>query len=800
MLGRPGLEGSHLTRRALLLGLCVLLASAPLSLLLAGSTWLVIPGMAVLCVIGSGVLLRLWLRAGLVPLLQMLVIALQVLVVEHLQQVSPQGEGFWAVLAAQPAIIREGLEELAGAHPPVVLQPHGAVIVLLLISLVVLGLDLMFLELGWHTPTALVLMGFILAPALQQPLGGPWWTALGPVLAGLLILTARTLHADPSYLEGDQRPQAGPLAQPTRTGTAVAVCTVLVVLGALPLSRALPQTAPARVPLSIDVVNQWQGREVEPIGPVMIDDSVSVRRDLLRGEEREVLRYTTTAEEPSYLRLHAMHRYEDGDFVASAGMPSRRRGPEPPFSSLREDGAPVDPATEELARTAITVGDLGGTLLPLPQNVRGVSTEEARAIWAVEGDPGQVMVRGDSGAAGLAYEVLHEQRTSTPEQLRAVPEEQLRMPLDAGVVRGEIPQAAEVLADQLVQEAGAENAYDTAVAFQEHFRDSFAYSLTVRTPPGEEPVAAFLEDGVGYCEQFAATFALMMTSQGYPTRVAIGFTAGEQDGEQWSVTNHNAHAWPEVWFGPEHGWVPFEPTPAAAANGVQPPRVTDPDQAPVDDTADDTQDTPTPEVEETSAPAPEPTTAAPSEDPAAPTPAPGTGEQGAETGGNLLMRSVWLLLAALGLTVAAVAGLRWWSRRRRIQLEDRWQQAGRDGPQAQAQLAWEQLQEAVVTRRQRVQWLGWTGRYGRPPVALHLDPALPPDEALASLLVQARGGGILVEEKHRAAARSLGRAIHEARYAPVGPARASAEGSAPGRELRGHVAVLRELLEARPRR
>lgn len=65
---------------------------------------------------------------------------------------------------------------------------------------------------------------------------------------------------------------------------------------------------------------------------------------------------------------------------------------------------------------------------------------------------------------------------------------------------------------------------------------------------------------MGYCEQFAAAFALMMTSQGYPSRVVIGFTPGEQDGEEWSVNSTNAHAWPEVWFGPEHGWVRFEPT------------------------------------------------------------------------------------------------------------------------------------------------------------------------------------------------------------------------------------------------
>ena len=308
LLGRPGLHGSHLLRRALLLAVSILIASAPLSILLAGSSWFVLTAMAVVCVIGSGVLLRILLRSSLlVPLLQLAVAAGLIITLQRLRGLIPIGDGPRGIITAQRDIIVAGFQELAGSWPPVVLQGPGAVVVLLLISLVVLGLDLMFLDLGWHTPTALVLMGFMLAPALQQPAGGPWWTLLGPVVAGLLILTARTLHGDPSYLEGDQRPQAGPLPRGGRTAAAVAVCCLLVAGTALPLSRALPQTAPPRIPLSLDVVNSWQGRNAPAPGPVMIDDSVSVRQDLLRGEEHEVLRYTTDDEDPSYLRLHTMY-------------------------------------------------------------------------------------------------------------------------------------------------------------------------------------------------------------------------------------------------------------------------------------------------------------------------------------------------------------------------------------------------------------------------------------------------------------------------------------------------------------
>ena len=72
LLGRPSLQGSHLVRRALLLGVAIVIASAPLSILLAGSSWLVIPLMACAVVIGSGTLLRSLLRSSvLVPVLQL---------------------------------------------------------------------------------------------------------------------------------------------------------------------------------------------------------------------------------------------------------------------------------------------------------------------------------------------------------------------------------------------------------------------------------------------------------------------------------------------------------------------------------------------------------------------------------------------------------------------------------------------------------------------------------------------------------------------------------------------------------
>jgi hypothetical protein len=56
--------------------------------------------------------------------------------------------------------------------------------------------------------------------------------------------------------------------------------------------------------------------------------------------------------------------------------------------------------------------------------------------------------------------------------------------------------------------------------------------------------------------------ALMLRYLGIPARVAAGFTSGtfDDDSREWTVTDHNAHAWVEVYF-PGYGWMPFDPTP-----------------------------------------------------------------------------------------------------------------------------------------------------------------------------------------------------------------------------------------------
>src|SRR5699024_6861223 len=175
LVGRPALEGAHLTGRALLLLVAMVLASAPVSQLLAGSSWLMLTLVAAAPVICGGVVLRTVMpRQMLVPLAQVGVLLVLLLSVETvLGLVSWQG-GPLGVIGGQAQIVTRGVNELASGVPPLERGAPGTVVLVPLIGLMTLLLDLMFLDLGWHTPTGLLVMSTVLIPALQHPAGGSW--------------------------------------------------------------------------------------------------------------------------------------------------------------------------------------------------------------------------------------------------------------------------------------------------------------------------------------------------------------------------------------------------------------------------------------------------------------------------------------------------------------------------------------------------------------------------------------------------------------------------------------------------
>jgi transglutaminase-like putative cysteine protease len=122
----------------------------------------------------------------------------------------------------------------------------------------------------------------------------------------------------------------------------------------------------------------------------------------------------------------------------------------------------------------------------------------------------------------------------------------------------------------------ASTSFTRAVALERYFTtgNGFRYSLNVRVPDNTAGLLEFLtKTKRGFCQQFAFAMAVLARLVGIPSRIAVGYTAGVNEGNgTWKVFTTDAHAWPELYFAGA-GWLRFEPTPSGAggqATAVQP--------------------------------------------------------------------------------------------------------------------------------------------------------------------------------------------------------------------------------------
>ncbi|MBC1472540.1 DUF4129 domain-containing transglutaminase family protein [Listeria seeligeri] len=132
----------------------------------------------------------------------------------------------------------------------------------------------------------------------------------------------------------------------------------------------------------------------------------------------------------------------------------------------------------------------------------------------------------------------------------------------------ELPKRIASLANKVTKDA--DSIYDKTKAIENYLSKSgdFTYSTddAKETPNGADYVDQFLfETQIGYCDNFSTSMVIMLRTLGIPARWAKGYTPGEGkketrgDKATYTITNNNAHSWPEVFF-PGTGWVPFEPT------------------------------------------------------------------------------------------------------------------------------------------------------------------------------------------------------------------------------------------------
>ncbi|MBP1043902.1 transglutaminase domain-containing protein [Vagococcus sp. BWB3-3] len=131
-----------------------------------------------------------------------------------------------------------------------------------------------------------------------------------------------------------------------------------------------------------------------------------------------------------------------------------------------------------------------------------------------------------------------------------------------------LPERVVELANQIT--ANSSTGYERVKAIEDYLKNTgnFRYSMeeAETVPTDQDYVDFFLfESQVGYCEHFSSSMVVLARALGIPARWAKGFSEGRvtqshDDGTKtYSITNENAHAWPEIYF-QGVGWVPFEPT------------------------------------------------------------------------------------------------------------------------------------------------------------------------------------------------------------------------------------------------
>ena len=281
----------------------------------------------------------------------------------------------------------------------------------------------------------------------------------------------------------------------------------------------------------------------------------------------QLLQYQTDDPEPDYLRMTTLDVYTGAGWQASELSQLRDRSQvQKGIKRPVGDGGPHRQST-----TTIQVdGDhLAVFWLPVPF---GPTRVKVKGTWLWDSSS-QTVFSASRTTKGLPAYVVSAERALPDRATLAIADggaidPSIRKKYSSGIAVS--PFVASLTA-RLV--AGQPTEYDKAVALQSFFtnaRSHFVYDLTASQPlSGEDPLEAFLKGRHGFCEQFATAMAAMLRLAGIPSRVAVGFTKGTllRGTHTYSVTTHDAHAWPEAWFAGT-GWVRFEPTPAQSGASV----------------------------------------------------------------------------------------------------------------------------------------------------------------------------------------------------------------------------------------
>lgn len=288
----------------------------------------------------------------------------------------------------------------------------------------------------------------------------------------------------------------------------------------------------------------------------LTDPTLDLRRNLNQAEDTVVIRYRSDRPGGLHLRMASLPIFDAGGW---RNVDMRLEG------GTRLSAIPgVSTETGPRRTTDISVLDFRSEYLPLPYAPR---TVDVTGDWAF--DPYSLTVLS-TAAADREDAIRDLDYTATSVDVDPDPRGLARAAAGAPADRGitaqpppDLPEDLVALTRQVTKDADTPAA--KAWAIQGFLRGpDFTYSTEPLPGSGYQALENFLlRDRRGYCEQFAASMAMMAREVGIPSRVAVGFLPGSRLADNtWEVSIRDMHAWPELYFA-GYGWVRFEPTPAS---------------------------------------------------------------------------------------------------------------------------------------------------------------------------------------------------------------------------------------------
>ncbi|MFI6235985.1 DUF3488 and DUF4129 domain-containing transglutaminase family protein [Micromonospora sp. NPDC050784] len=541
-----------------------LLAAAPLSAIFQGWTWLIESIIAVAVVAGAAALTRL-ARAPLwgqvLGMLAGLVLALTWLF--------PSGEELFAILPTPGTLAYFG-DLLAGSMQD--MRSYGVEVPdtdpLLFIAVLGVGgvavlVDVLAVGLRRPALAGLPMLAIYSVPVavyVDSVPAVPFVVGAAGYLWLLVTDNVDRVRRFGRRFTGDGRDvdvwEASPLASAGRRLAAVGVALAVV----------LPLAVPGMTGGLLDSLSRGPGN-----GPGngagsggtsgRIDLFASLAGQLNQSQVADLVKVTTSEPNPFYLR------YAVADELRPAGFQARN----PSGRSVNRDlPNPADRAGRGVQQTTYRASvevtkSLSMSLMPV--YAEPTRTDDLSDNWLYDANQ-QVVFSNRENSRGRKYSFDYVRSTFTPAALRAAQP----LPTDHPVRRqmtatpGAVPEVEE-LVKGLIQ--GKRTDYDRVLAIYQHFSadNGFSYRLSTESGSSGQDIVNFLTNKVGYCQQYAAAMAWLVRSAGIPARVAFGFTNGsKRDGDTFTLTNLNLHAWTEVYFDGA-GWVPFDATPAYGVPG-----------------------------------------------------------------------------------------------------------------------------------------------------------------------------------------------------------------------------------------